>query len=196
MPRIKSSDQNSRKDIIIKQALLLFRSKGYRATSMRDLAENLGIEAPSLYNHIKSKEDLLREICFKIANDFHTQLDTLEQAGEASIKQVEDLIRFHIKMMLERYEEVHISNHEWHHLKEPYHTEFLNQRRRYEKRFETIIEKGVTKKQIRKLNPYIAVLTILSAVRGIEFWHRKKRNVSPSELEENMVAHLIEGIKK
>jgi hypothetical protein len=36
----------------------------------------------------------------------------------------------------------------------------------------------------------------MSAVRGIEFWHRTKKNISASELEENMILHLVKGLKK
>ena len=40
-------------------ALRLFRDKGYHATSMRDIAEAVGINKGSLYSYIRSKEDLL-----------------------------------------------------------------------------------------------------------------------------------------
>jgi hypothetical protein len=33
-------------------------------------------------------------------------------------------------------------------------------------------------------------------VRGIEFWHRTKKNINASELEESMIVHLVEGLKK
>ena len=42
----------------------MFKDKGFAASSMRDLAETVGIEAASLYNHIKSKSEILQEIIF------------------------------------------------------------------------------------------------------------------------------------
>ena len=62
MAKIKSGKNASKKDIIIKKAALLFRTKGFNAASMRELAEAVGVEAPSLYNHIGSKSELLQAI--------------------------------------------------------------------------------------------------------------------------------------
>ena len=59
--------------MIIQKAALLFKSKGYTATSMRELADTVGVEAPSLYNHIGSKSELLQAICFKVGNEFTEQ---------------------------------------------------------------------------------------------------------------------------
>ena len=63
MARIKTDKNVSRKDVIVTKAATLFREKGFKAASMRDLAESVGVEAASLYNHIKSKTELLHEIC-------------------------------------------------------------------------------------------------------------------------------------
>ena len=54
----------SKKDIILKKAAGLFHKKGYSATTMRELAQVVGIEASSLYRHINSNEELLILFCF------------------------------------------------------------------------------------------------------------------------------------
>jgi AcrR family transcriptional regulator len=43
-------------------ALELFTKKGYEATSLREIADELGIQKPSLYYHFKGKEDILRAL--------------------------------------------------------------------------------------------------------------------------------------
>lgn len=194
MAKISSVKHASKKEVILEQASHLFRQKGYNATSMRHLAEAVGVEAASLYNHIESKAGLLKDICFSVAEAFTQQLESVENSPISQAGKVEKIIRFHIHMMLERFEEVYVSNRDWKHLQEPFLPLFLQQRRGYEKGFAAIIEKGTALKEFRKLHPYIAVLTILSAVRGIEFWQKNKHSISATEMENDLVQILINGL--
>jgi AcrR family transcriptional regulator len=194
MAKILTSKNTTKKEVIIEKAALLFKTKSYSATSMRDLAETLGIEAPSLYNHIISKSELLNEICFKVGNKFTNQIEKIESCSLSAIEKLEAIIRFHIKTMLENFDEVYVANHEWKHLREPLLSNFLNIRRNYEKSLVQLIEIGIQNNEIKIINPYVAVLTILSAVRGLEFWQRNKKNISQQNLEDDMVNHLLNGI--
>jgi len=196
MGKIKVIRNGSKKDAITKKAAGLFRQKGFNATSMRELALNIGVEAPSLYNHIGSKSELLQSICFKVANDFTVHLQQIEESGSNTVGKIETLIRFHIHMMLDEYDEVFVANHEWKHLEEPYLSNFLNQRKSYEQRMIELIKIGIKKNELKNIHPHVAVLTILSALRGLEFWQRHKKELDVEELENNMVDHLLNGLKK
>ena len=83
----------SRKEQIIKIAQNMFREKGYAGTSMRDLANAVGIEAASLYNHIKSKSELLHELVFNVANRFMVKLDEIESEEISSLQKMEKILR-------------------------------------------------------------------------------------------------------
>jgi AcrR family transcriptional regulator len=186
----------SKKELILRRAAAMFREKGFAATSMRDLAEMVGIEAASLYNHIRSKNEILEAICFDVANIFFTNMETIESSSKNSIGKIEDLLRFHIRQMVENYEEVYVSDREWKHLEEPYLSNFQSQRRNYRKKFAAIINDGIEKNEIRKIDAPTAVLIILHAISGIESWHRSKAKISAEELEENMLKIMIDGLRK
>ncbi len=196
MAKIRSEKNFSKKEVILKSAAELFRAKGFSAASMRNLADAVGVEAPSLYNHIGSKSQLLQDICFRMANCYTAHIDEVELLNHGTVAKIESILRFHIEMMLLQFDEVFVANHEWKYLPEPMLSNFLNQRRSYEKRFIAIVEAGIKKKEIKKVNAYTTVLTCLSAVRGLEFWQRNKKNVSAAQLEDDMVAILLHGIIK
>jgi len=196
MARIRTGKDGSRKEVIVKAAAALFHEKGYKAASMRDLAERVGVEAASLYNHIRSKTELLHDICFNVANVFWEHINKVESSDARPIEKLETLLRFHIKQMLENFQEVYISDREWRYLTDPYLSNFQNQRRNYRKRFAAIIEQGVISGEINKIDASTAVLIVLHAVSGIESWHRSTHKISGEELEENMITILIDGVKK
>jgi AcrR family transcriptional regulator len=186
----------SKKEFILKKAAQMFREKGFAATSMRDLAETVGIEAASLYNHIRSKNEMLESICFDVANRFTIFMDELESGNQGTIKKIDTLLRFHIKQMIESFEEVIVCDREWKHLDEPYLSNFHNQRRSYRKRFAAIIEEGISKNEIKKIDAPTAVLIMLHSVNGIESWHRSTAKISAKDLEDNMVLIMVDGLRK
>lgn len=196
MAKIVTGKNNSKKEVILKKAATLFKTKSFSAASMRELADVVGVEAPSLYNHIGSKSELLQDICFKIGSQFTEQIEHIRTSDKKTVDKIEAVIRFHIEMMAENFDEVYVANHEWKHLNEPYLTDFLNIRRNYEKSLMGFIEEGIAKNEIKAVNPYVTVLTILSAVRGLEFWQRNKKNVPLQVLENDMVNQLLYGIVK
>lgn len=196
MARIKTTDNNTRRDIILQKAAHLFKEKGFKAASMRELAENVGVEAASLYNHIKSKNELLHEVCFSVANKYNRMLETIDAEPINALQKAEKILRFHISEMVNNFEEVFVSDREWRHLTEPYLSNFQTQRRNYRKKFAAILEKGIKDKEIKKIDATSAVLILLHAIGGIESWHRSVQKISGKELEENMIAILVAGLKK
>ncbi|WP_276480768.1 TetR/AcrR family transcriptional regulator [Paraflavitalea pollutisoli] len=196
MAKIKSNRNSTRKEVIITEAAKLFREKGFSATSMRDLAEHVGVEAASLYNHISSKAEILQEICFKVANLFMTHIEEVDNSPVSAIAKIEAILRFHIRQMIEHYEEVYVSDREWKHLTEPYMQNMQSQRRAYRQRIASIIDVGIRKGEIKDIDAPTAVLIMLHAVSGIESWHRSTRKIEGHVLEDNMVMILVEGLKK
>ena len=104
MARIKPGKNTTRKELITRKAATLFKSKGYAVASMRDLAESIGVEAPSLYNHIGSKSEILRSICFTVAGSFTSHLEQTLQGTDPILHKVAAIIRFHIGMMLNDFD--------------------------------------------------------------------------------------------
>lgn len=194
MARIKTENNLTRKEVIVSKAATLFREKGFKAASMRDLAEAVGVEAASLYNHIKSKTEILHELCFSVANRFLHKIDEVEAENSSSVNKIETLLRFHINEMIHHYEEVYVSDREWKHLSDPYLSNFQNQRRIYRKRFAAIIETGIHNHEIKKIDAPTAVLIMLHAISGIESWHRSTQKINAEELEENMISILVGGL--
>jgi TetR/AcrR family transcriptional regulator, cholesterol catabolism regulator len=194
MAKIKTVLNGTKKESILKNAAFLFRSKGFKATSVRELAETMGIEAPSLYNHIGSKVEMLQDICFEIATDYTMFMESIISSSYNASEKTIKLIQFHIQKMYTDFDKVYVADHEWKQLPKKQVEEFLAQRKIYENNFVAIVEEGMQKNIFKKLVPQITVLTILSAVRGLEFLNKQKKDFTLEAIQENMVYHLLNGI--
>ena len=192
---LKSITQ-SRREQIIQIAASLFRIRGFSATTMRDIAEQVGMEAASMYNHIKSKDEILQAICFEISNEYISQLNTIENQIKSPVEKIKELIRLHVRIIITDIDSISVANNEWKHLSEDALTAFKDARRDYEQRFAKIIEAGIAAGELQPINVSVALFTILSAVRWVELWYKNDRDISPEILEENIINLLMNGLQK
>ena len=196
MAKTKSPDQTSKREIIHAIAAELFREKGFRATSMRELAAKVGIEAASLYNHIEGKNELLISICFKVANNFTQKMNEVESMDSDIISKIEALIRYHVYENVFNYKDVYVSDREWRNMEDPELSKYREMRRSYRKRFTSIVEKGISRGEIKKIDANTAVMIFLNAIAAVDQWQRIINKVSSEELENTMVSILIDGLRK
>lgn len=92
-----AEEQADRRREILEIAAELFAERGYRATSIRDIAERAGLLAGSLYYHIRSKEALFVEIhntalaaaAMRIHNALNGLTDPWERLQAACLEMLE-----------------------------------------------------------------------------------------------------------
>lgn len=195
MQSTKSPPKKSkRRKEIIHIAADLYKNKGYSATSMRDLADAVGLEAASLYNHIKSKEDLLQDICFRMAELFQVRMEEIIRSDHAPIDKLKFVLAHYIEVSIEYPKELTVMNNEWKHLGEPYHTTLYKMRMKYENQIIQILKEGMHVGQIALANPRVLMYTIMSSMQWLGYWYRTERGISPEELQKTIQDVLIMGI--
>lgn len=183
-----------RKDQIRLKAQTLFRERGYSATSMRDLAEGLGIEAASLYNHISSKEEILQGICFGMADFFFAAVEPIAQSDATPKQKLLSAIEAHLGVIVSNLDAAAVFLHEWRHLGEPFLGDFKLMRRRYEKLFVVLIETGVMAGDFRTIDPRLAARTILSATNWSYESYNPHGTYTTTTAIEEIAGMLVNGI--
>jgi len=188
----------SRKEQIFRTAAELFREKGYVASSMRDLAQKLGIEAASLYSHIRSKEEILHNICFEMAAEFRKSLEEVEKQKNlnASEKLRRGIIG-HVQVMARDLTASAVFMNEHRHLSQPYLRDFLLLRINYINRFKAIIEDGMNSGEFKSnIDKKLAVMTLFSSFNWMPQWYDPEGAVDPVELGRQLTDMLVNGLKK
>lgn len=186
----------SRKEQIELEATELFKSRGYSATSMRDLAQVLGIEAASLYSHIKSKEELLQKICFRIANRFMSNIDEVLTMDLEPGDRLTEAIQRHVSVITEDISASAVFWTEWRHLSSPYLEDFVSMKESYEDKLKNIIVQGIGSGEFKDLNPTVSAMAILTSLNGIHLWYKASGELSPEQLAEKISEIIQFGIHK
>ena len=183
----------SRKDEIILQATSMFKEKGYSGASVRDLAQQAGIEAPSIYSHFKSKEDILQRICAQMAELFMKGIAKAENNPTPN-DQFLAAIRSHVKIIIKNQDASAVMWNEWKHLKGSALEEFKIKKKLYESRFQKIISQGIKDGQFKMVDSMLISNFVFSALNGVSFWYHGQ--VKPKVLISHFQELFIDGISK
>ena len=84
------------RDRVLKAAAHCFNQKGYSGTSLKNVADMLGLTDPALYYYVKNKEELVY-LCYVRAADVGREaLDRAVAEGGSGLEQVQLYLRYHI----------------------------------------------------------------------------------------------------
>lgn len=186
----------SRKDQIIAVSLDMMRRMGYQGTSMREIAGALQMEAASLYNHIDSKEQILKDTCFNMA---HELLKAMKEVNDIYFNAGEKLalaVRNHVNILTRDLNAGWVFIHEWRNLSEPHKATFIGLRDRYEQELTQILKEGEDEGLFNEVNNKFAVLTILSSLNWIVEWYRADGDMTPGQISEKLTEFILTGLMK
>lgn len=95
-----------RREQMIKGAITLFKEKGFHRTTTREIAKQSGFSIGTLYEYIRTKEDVLFLVCDSIYEQVHDRFETAIDLERPSIKNLILIIRSYFELMDDMQEEV------------------------------------------------------------------------------------------
>src|SRR6478752_621377 len=184
---------SERREELTRIAARLFAKQGYQGTSLADLAEELGVQKPSLYHHIAAKEDLLWEVAWEGANAFHTALDAVPVDAPAA-ERIRLALRAHLAVVAGQLDIATVFVREWRYLEGERQARFLAERRRYEDRIRDLFREGVERGDLRTdLDLATAGLLFLSAANWAYTWLRP--GAPTDQLADRLAEALLDGMR-
>jgi AcrR family transcriptional regulator len=184
-----------RKAQILVASAELFSRKGYEKTSMKDIADQVGISKPALYHHLKSKHELL----YTIMNDLmEFGIEGLQKVDRMSIP-VEEKIRLGIQHHLSSFDqyiaEYAVMLHEktdW--LPSSLERKIKKKFKYYTTLWDKMINEAISDKVIQPgLDSKILMWAILGMCNWVYKWYSREGRLSTSEIGEIFYQVLREG---
>ncbi|MEJ5301386.1 MAG: TetR/AcrR family transcriptional regulator [Thermodesulforhabdaceae bacterium] len=188
-------ENSSTKKELFRVAAKLFKEKGYRATSMQDIASQLGIQKPSIYYYISSKEDLLKEIAQVTMKMLIDAIERIVFSDMSPREKIEKIIESHVKLICENLDLFTVSLREINPINaESFWPDVVALRDRYENYVRNIIrigkESGVLKKDI---DEKLAGFALLGTLNWTIRWYSPQGDKRPEEIAEAWKKIFMEG---
>jgi AcrR family transcriptional regulator len=153
-------------------ALTLFAERGYRGTGIRDIAEALGIGTTSVYSHVSSKQDLLRDIVLETCADLlQAQADAIGSTDDM-VEQLRRVAEAHVRLVARSRREALVTTEDFTAVEEPWLSEVLSMRRRYQQTVQEILERGQSQGRFDVDEPKLASFAIIEMCESVARWFR------------------------
>jgi AcrR family transcriptional regulator len=182
-------EPGARRRAIDEIASELFHANGYAATSVRDIAKALDIQAASMYAHVASKEDVLWSIIDGAATAFERAADNAdaEAASTDPVDRLAALVEAHVEVVTADPERSSVFVTEWRHLSAGRRAAISGRRDAYEGRFRETIADGLAVGAFRATDAALASTFILTALNGIATWYRPDGRLSADRIADHYV---------
>ncbi|RLB02834.1 MAG: hypothetical protein DRG83_07910 [Deltaproteobacteria bacterium] len=175
----------------------LFKEKGYRGTSMRDISAALVIKTSSIYHYINSKEELLKKIALKGMNMLLDAGKRISAEQISPAEKLQKLVESHTKLICENLDLFTVTLREltpsnaasfW--------EEIVDHRDQYEKIVRGIISEGKKLGAFREIDERMAGFALLGMINWIIRWYNPGGSKSPAEIAALWFEIFIGGIKR
>ena len=149
---------------------------------MNDIARVVGVRAPSLYSHVSSKQELLREIMVTTMDELIQGFHLAVAAPGDRVAQLRRATEAHVRYHTRHRREAFVGNREIPSLKPGARRVILDRRREYSMLFRDLIDRGAREGVFAVSSPRLVAYAILDMGIGLAAWFRPDGACTEEEL--------------
>lgn len=177
---------------ILRAALGAFRERGYHATTLDSIAEQLGVRKTALYHYFPDKPAILLACHRESIADLERITAVARQLGTERDR-LRYIIVEHVRVMTDAFGTSPLA-FEVGPLTPERQAEIVASRDRYERELRDVIQAGMRAGTFRAGDPKLAAFLVLGALNGIARWYRPGGSLNAGALGEQFASQLIDGL--
>ena len=193
-----SSRPENRRSELLAIAAGLFADKGFRNTTVRDIADAAGILSGSLYHHFDSKESMVDEILRTFQDDLFGHYDEILASDADPRTKLEQAVRTSFDAIDQHHSEVAIFQTDASHLATFERFAYLEERNvRFRDLWTRLLREGITSGELRAdLDVELVYRFLRDTVWVAVRWYRPGGDMTPGQVADQYLHILLEGISE
>ncbi|MEA2278212.1 MAG: hypothetical protein QOC78_3172 [Solirubrobacteraceae bacterium] len=183
-----------RQDAILARAAELFAARGYRRTSLAELAEAAGIAKPTIFHHFRSKQEILYELYARTMDLALTRMRAAMRPNEDPARSLHRMVREHALLILENRDLFKILFDEESELSAEQLAAIKELQRRYIKLIAGQLERLRADGRLRTEAPQIAVQGVIGMASWVYRWYEPERERTPEQIARILADLALDGL--
>ena len=193
--RTEKKPRDERWDELQRAAAEVFAKKGYKSTSLQELADEIGILKGSLYYYIETKEDLLYELVRVILDGGIGNLQRIASEEGDAITRLKKVIEAHVQYLISNLAATTVFLHDIKHLSKARRDMLAVDE--YEMIIQRLIEDGQSEGTIRSdINPKLIKMAVLGVVNWTYRWYRADIGLTPEHIGQQFANLIVDGLSQ
>ena len=180
------------RDQVLRTAADLFRERGYRATTLDDIAARLGMSKASLYTYFHAKEEMLAAISRQTIETFTRELSLVLRSDLAPEDKLRRVVRDHVRFVIANRSFLTVFFSEETNLPPRLARALAAQKDRYDKGVESIVVEGARRGVFRDVPPRLVVFGLLGMLNWLYKWYDPRGRWGAEEISSGFLS-LVEG---
>ncbi|MFM0058366.1 TetR/AcrR family transcriptional regulator [Paraburkholderia phytofirmans] len=184
-----------RRDVLIRAAIKVFIEKGFHEATVRDIGRVADMTQGTIYNYVKSKDDILYLVCDRIIAEYQLKVKkALDETADAQT-QVSAALRTVARIVYEHQDEIMLIYQNSHLLDNRSRKVILARVEEFIAMFESILAKASEQTKIDFGNLHIAanIVTFLPTMIALRRWSLRDRT-KPEEVIETLSTFMARGL--
>jgi AcrR family transcriptional regulator len=179
---------------IIEAATRVFSRRGYHDASMIEIAEEVGMRKPSLYHHVRKKEDLLFAIHEQLIDELIEETMAVLSAAQSPAENVRNVLRVSMSFVARRRDGVAVFLQERRAFSGERWSELVVKRDFYEKMVSRVIAEGVSSEAFIDVPPQIATRAVLAMANWGYTWFDPHGELSADAVSDIFARIALQGL--
>lgn len=191
-PGERAQQRESKRQAVLQTAARLFNERGFHATSLDDIAQQLNVTKPTLYYYVKSKDDILLE-CVRTALELmRAEIAAVRAAGGRSLDQLVACMRSYTDVVTQDFGKCVIRIGE-----DPLPAARRKELRRLkagiDQEFRQLIAQSIEEESLAPCDPKLTAFLLAGALSWVGRWYREDGDITPQQIVDQTVALLLGG---
>jgi AcrR family transcriptional regulator len=181
---------------ILQTATRLFAAMGFEKTSVRKIAEEVGLSVPGMFHYVSSKEEMLNEIMIGFMDEGYKRLMEIYNSTMGPVEKLEAVCKFYVEYYAGHKDQLTILVTEGKSLSPKHRRNFVDKQRVYVEALKRLFSDLAKEGLLKSIDHSVISFIFFGMVNYTYTWYNPRGTMGPDALGDIFSEVFLRGVLK